>query len=79
MTTLTERDKLRALLPHWIEHNLAHAADFRDWAGRAGEAKADIEIAAARLQAANEALAAALAKLGGPTGNGEHHHHHHGG
>ena len=33
MATMTGRDKLRALLPHWIEHNAEHAAEFRLWAG----------------------------------------------
>jgi hypothetical protein len=74
MRTMTEKDKLRALLPHWIEHNAEHAADFCRWAGRAGEAEADIEAAAAQMEAANHALAAALVKLGGPL---EDHHHHH--
>ena len=76
MATVTEQDKLRTLLPHWIEHNAEHAADFRRWAGLAGEAEADIEAAAARMEAANEALVKALVKLGGPMGNHEHHHQH---
>jgi hypothetical protein len=72
---MTATDKLRALLPHWIEHNAEHAVDFRHWAALAGEAQADIEAAAAQMEAANEALAAALGKLGGPTTNHTHHHH----
>ena len=76
MATMTGRDKLRSMLPHWIEHNSQHAADFRLWAGLAGEAEADIEAAAAQMEAANEALAAALAKLGGAMGNHEHHRQH---
>ena len=31
----TDEDKLRILLPHWIEHNAEHAAEFRQWAGKA--------------------------------------------
>jgi len=82
MTTMTDQDKLRLLLPHWIEHNAEHAAEFRRWAGLAGEqsAAADIEAAAARMEAANEALAAALDKLGGsPEGSeaGPPAHSHH--
>ena len=76
MATMTGQDKLRALLPHWIEHNAEHAADFRHWAGVAGEAASDIEAAAAQMEAANEALAVALAKLGGTIGNYDHHHRH---
>ena len=74
MKTMTEKDKLRALLPHWIEHNAEHAADFSLWAGRAGEAGTDIEAAAAQMEAVNDALAAALAKLGGPLEDHDHHH-----
>ncbi len=66
MATMTEREKLRLLLPHWIEHNAEHAAEFRRWAAQAGEAAADIEAAAARMEAANEALAAALKRLESP-------------
>lgn len=47
----------------WIEHNAEHAAEFRHQAELAGEAKADIEAAAAQLEAANVALVAALEKL----------------
>ena len=66
MSGTREQDKLRALLAHWIEHNAEHAAEFRRWIGVAGEAATDIEAAAARMESANEALSAALAKLGGP-------------
>jgi hypothetical protein len=76
MATMTKQDKLRTLLPHWIEHNAEHAADFRLWAAVVGEAESDIEAAAAQMEAANEALAMALAKLGGPIGNHDHHHRH---
>jgi hypothetical protein len=72
------QDKLRVLLPHWIEHNAEHAADFRTWAGRAGEAESEVEAAAVHMEAANESLASALAKLGGPIAGPDHDHHHHG-
>ena len=73
MADMGERDKLRAMLPHWIEHNVEHAAQFRQWAGLAAEAKADIEAAAAQMEQANQALAAALEKLGGPMAHNVHH------
>ena len=63
MTTMTEREKLQALLPHWIEHNAEHAAEFRRWASVAPEARAHIEAAAGQLEAANIALAAAQREL----------------
>jgi hypothetical protein len=65
----TEQDKLRVLLPHWIEHNAEHAAEFRDWAQRARasgqeEVAEEIDTAAKELGWVNEALSAALHKLG---------------
>jgi len=63
-------------LPHWIEHNAEHAAEFRRWAELGGEAAADINAAAAQMEAANEALANALEKLGGPAGHSHSPHHH---
>jgi rubrerythrin len=71
MATMTDRDKLRALLPHWIEHNAEHAAEFRNWAEKARaagqeEVAEEIDTAAKELGWVNEALSAALHKLGGP-------------
>jgi hypothetical protein len=63
-----EAEKLRVLIPHWIEHNLEHAAEFRRWAGQAGTAAADIEAAAEALLHVNQALEAALEKLAGGSG-----------
>jgi hypothetical protein len=64
-----EIEKLRVLLPHWIEHNAEHAAEFRKWAERARVAgqeapASDIALAAEELEWVNEQLAAALEKLG---------------
>jgi hypothetical protein len=59
-------EKLNILLPHWIEHNAEHAAEFRTWAERAGAAGAQIQAAAHHLEAANKALQEALERLGGP-------------
>ena len=69
MTAITGLEKLRVLLPHWIEHNTEHAAEFRQWAERAGEASADIQAAAEALEQANRALTAAQEKLGGDGGD----------
>jgi len=69
----TDVEKLRVLLPHWIEHNADHAGEFRTWAARAGVAGGNILAAARQLEEANEALQAALSKLGGPLPV-EHHH-----
>jgi len=65
---MEEIEKLRVLIPHWIEHNGEHAAEFRQWAARAGVAQADLMAAADALEAANKSLQAALEKLGGAKG-----------
>jgi len=63
---MNDRDKLRVLIPHWIEHNAAHAAEFRRWAENAGAAAPHILTAAKAITEANRALDTALAALGGP-------------
>jgi hypothetical protein len=68
-TMSTDQERLRVLLPHWIEHNTEHAAEFVQWAERtlaAGEQKVAEELALAAKQVGwvNEALAAALEGLG---------------
>ena len=69
MTDMTDLQKLRILLSHWIEHNTGHAAEFREWAVRASAAgqegtARDIALAADEIEWVNEQLAAALEKLG---------------
>jgi hypothetical protein len=60
-------------LSHWIEHNEEHADEFRCWADKAGDAAPDVLAAAERMGQVNQALAAALEKLGGAV---EHTHAH---
>ena len=63
---MNDTDKLRILLPHWVEHNGEHAAEFRKWAAKVAPPVQDKVIAAAelmdqasaRLQEALELLAA---------------------
>ena len=62
---MKETDKLRVLIPHWIEHNREHADEFRSWAERAGDASADILAAVDAMTHVNESLVSALEKLGG--------------
>ncbi|MBN1979105.1 MAG: hypothetical protein JW918_17025 [Anaerolineae bacterium] len=68
---MEETEKLRVLLPHWIEHNSEHAEEFREWAQKAGPAQGALSDAARLLEQANDRLQEALGKLGGPL---EHHH-----
>jgi hypothetical protein len=78
---MNEIEKLRVLLPHWIEHNGEHAKEFREWADRAGPAKEHILAAAELVEEANDHLAEALEQVGGPLEQGpmveEHGHHGH--
>lgn len=71
-------EKLRVLLPHWIDHNREHGREFAKWAGPARAAgHTDVarllEQAAASLLEADTALRAALHKSGGEL-HGRHHH-----
>ncbi len=56
-------DKLRVLVPHWIEHNREHATEFRQWAERASLAETHIEAAADLVEEANVHLQRALQEL----------------
>lgn len=64
-------EKLRMLLPHWIEHNGEHAAEFRDYAEQSGRVQDRLLAAARLIEKANAELGNALAELGGPLA---HHH-----
>ncbi|GAX60294.1 permease [Candidatus Scalindua japonica] len=80
---MTEQDtikKLRVLLPHWIEHNNSHMAEFRKWEGEAkkesGEEVAQLLDKAIRdMEEAGKSLSEALEKVGGPLEGAGHHHH----
>lgn len=65
-----ETEKLRVLLPHWIEHTGEHAGEFRDWAQKAGAARDALLDAAHFLEQANVRLQEALRQLGGPLEHG---------
>ena len=78
---MNDIEKLRTLLPHWIEHNQSHAAEFGNWADKAARAEQDgaaqqIRRAADVMAQANDALEAALAELGGAIDRDHHPHTH---
>lgn len=67
----TTIEKLRVLLPHWLEHNRHHAAEFRQWASSARNEDAGrlaelLERAAAGTAAVDEILKEAESEAGGP-------------
>jgi hypothetical protein len=70
---MTDLDKLRVLLQHWMEHNEEHAAEFLRWSEKAGPAAAQVQQAAEKMKAVNLELSSALDVLGGPV---EHSHGH---
>ena len=80
---LSELEKLRVLIPHWLEHSHSHQHEFEKWlevvkdAGQ-GEAAEAIEKALQKLGRADKYLREALDALGGEVeGHHGHHHHHH--
>lgn len=80
---MNELEKLRVLLPHWIEHNRGHAEECNKWAKLAGEESNAKEVAS-NLNAAFTAmeevsthLEKALTAAGGPASDESHSHHHH--
>lgn len=75
-------EKLRVLLPHWVEHNHNHETEFRKWADAAAAEKQHVLArlladATASMAATDELLKKALAEVGGPSDAPHHHHHHH--
>ncbi len=67
---MTDIEKLRALLPHWIEHNTEHANEFHVWIKRIQAADqahvADhLQAAAEKLDQVNRELQTALGHLEG--------------
>ena len=70
---MNDVDKLRVLIPHWIEHNVEHAEEFRRWADQVGETAHEVVTAADLMMQVNAALESAMQKLGGAL---EYHHHH---
>jgi len=80
MTEKTELEKLRILLPHWIEHSHSHQKEFEKWADTAEQegkktAASEIKKALMAMADADTALKKALESLGGQV-EGHHHHHH---
>jgi hypothetical protein len=62
---MNELEKLRVLIPHWIEHNEEHAEEYRRWAEDVKEVNADLLDAVETLKKVNQTLGVALEKLGG--------------
>ena len=79
MDPKTTIEKLRFLLPHWIEHNQNHEAEFAKWAAAARTEGSEnlaglLEQAAARLADADALLKKTLVQAGGSAHSHPHHH-----
>lgn len=73
-------DKIRVLLPHWMEHNQSHRVEFGRWAEVARgagltETAELIAKAMAKMAEVDSLLAQALDKAGGKVAGHDHHHH----
>jgi phage tail tape-measure protein len=78
---LEHMEKLRVLLPHWIEHNRGHAEECGKWSALARDAgevavAEHIDAAIAAMMQAGELLDKALSAAGGDMPDHGHHHHH---
>ncbi|MFO7760055.1 MAG: hypothetical protein ACQES8_09120 [Thermodesulfobacteriota bacterium] len=79
MAEKTTPEKLRILLPHWLEHNRSHQNEFRQWLDKTRDeglitTAAFIEKALKSMQETDKALEEALEALGGPVEDKGHHH-----
>ena len=78
---MNELEKLRVLLPHWIEHNQGHGEECKKWAELAakedGAAAVEENLRAAfkAMEEVNSHLEKALSAAGGPSTHKHHHHH----
>ena len=68
MTVDEDREKLKRLIGHWVEHNRSHEASYSEWALKAREMgdvpSADlIDEAVKLMQDADDFLVKALAEL----------------
>lgn len=71
---MNEVEKLRVLIPHWIEHNEEHASEFQRWADQVDQVGTEIHAAITAMEKVNEFLTDALDKLGGQLVSDHFHH-----
>ena len=79
---MNELEKLRVILPHWIEHNKNHEKEFNKWLAIIGSGN-EIEVAAllnkavSSLQDIDTVLSLIADKIGALPGDHSHDHTHH--
>ncbi len=81
---MNQKEKLRVLLEHWIDHNKGHEAECSKWIEVSkeegmGDVAASIEQAVTEMNKVGSLLEKALEQAGGKLEkqDGSHHHHHH--
>jgi hypothetical protein len=79
---MDDKERLRIVLKHLIEHNEGHGEDYARWIelAKKNDMTHVVELiteANKQMGKASEALKAALDHLGGPPDDDKHHHHHH--
>ena len=79
MNQITSLEKLRVLLPHWIEHNRNHETEFRKWSASAkaegaGDLAEFLDKAAANMAATDGLLKKAMTQAGEPDHGHAHRH-----
>ncbi len=81
---MNDLEKLRIMLPHWVEHNQGHGTEFLQWSKKLKEDYPEISHllthAVQALQDAQSALEEAMDMAGGGKAKDSHHHgkgHHH--
>ena len=80
---MNELEKLRVMLPHWIEHNKNHEKEFNKWvaiisSGKEIEVAALLKKAVSSLQNIDTILSLIADKIGalkGEDSQGHTHHH----
>jgi len=77
-------EKLRVVIPHWLEHNRQHKGEFERWmeelqaAGR-GDLAHGLARVVELITSVDGELEGLLESAGGPLDHPHaHHHHHHG-
>lgn len=74
---MNDREKLRVLIPHWIEHNEEHAVEFEQWAENVPQFATDLRGAAEAMRVVSQLLAVSLEKMGGALQHSHDHNDHH--
>jgi hypothetical protein len=60
---MNDMQRLRVLIPIWIEHNDEHADEYHCWAEGTTEVSAELMDAVDAMRRVNQALSAVLKKL----------------